>query len=447
MNDIPLILKFGIALAIGAIIGLERESHEVIQDKRKDTVNFLGVRTLSLITLLGAIAGYIKNDSLIFFGAITIFFLILTIVYYIVHSLQTKDLGFTTELGLVFAFTIGVLITTNLLPLYIVIAVAVILVLVLSRKSEIRNAVIGIKRQEINAFISYALIALVVLPTLPNEAFTIGQIPNIKQIAEALSLNISKFLDVELINPFRLWTIVALITGVDLAGYVLEKAIGQNRGRIVASIAGGLVSSTATTQSLAQESKQNTNINSLVAAAIFSNLASFFQLIVIILTINAAFLLNLIPFFVSIILSAFVTGIFFILKNDKKKGKNKKPQGKTKEHTIFAVGPALKFAVLFIIIRFISKIALEAFGDQGFLLTSAIASLTGLDAVTINTAELVKSRLSVETGIIALILVNAINLISKTVYSFLQGKKEFAIKFGVSMLIVIIASVVSLVLT
>jgi uncharacterized membrane protein (DUF4010 family) len=87
---------------------------------------------------------------------------------------------------------------------------------------------------------------------------------------------------------------------------------------------------------------------------------------------------------------------------------------------------------------------LAIFGESGFLTTSAIASLTGVDAVTINIAELAGSIISYKLAVMTLILVNAINLISKSVFSFLQGSREFAMKFSFGVAIMILSSMIGL---
>jgi len=122
----------------------------------------------------------------------------------------------------------------------------------------------------------------------------------------------------------------------------------------------------------------------------------------------------------------------------------KKTKESLKQVKIFALGPALKFALLFSLIKLASKLSLVFFGQNGFLAATALGSLAGLDAIIINTSELAANTITFKTGILALILANAINLLSKVVYSFTQGKKDFAIKFGLSMLAVIASSFIGL---
>jgi uncharacterized membrane protein (DUF4010 family) len=123
---------------------------------------------------------------------------------------------------------------------------------------------------------------------------------------------------------------------------------------------------------------------------------------------------------------------------------NAKEKGSIKENEIFALGPALRFAVIFIIIRLLSKVALAAFGNTGFYITSVLASFTGIDAVLITVADLAGKTINYHTAIITLILVNTTNLLSKSFFSYLQGSRIFALRFFLGVLTIIAASMVGL---
>jgi len=111
------------------------------------------------------------------------------------------------------------------------------------------------------------------------------------------------------------------------------------------------------------------------------------------------------------------------------------------------MGPALTFAVVFIGIRFVSQVALELLGEAGFLVTNALSGLTSTDAGTINTAVLVnEGRITVQMALLAFVLLNAVNLAAKTVYSYAQGTRSFALKFGLSAVVIILGALVGVLL-
>ncbi len=437
--DIP--FRLLISLIIGAVVGLERETHHNLSDKKKSVI---GLRSFSLISSLGTLSGFLYHEHTPLFQFVAVSFGLLVIAYYYIQSTLTKDIGITTELGMIFTFFLGVLIGANLMPMQLILAFFVVLVLVLSRKEEIKNIILGIDREEVHAFISYALIALVILPFLPNTPFSLGNIPGALSFFKSYGLDLKQFASLELLNPFRLWFIVALITGIDIAGYALERIIGKKHGRLVASLVGGFISSTSTTQSLALESKKGKGINKLVAAAIFANLTSFLQVFVLIAPLNGTFLVKSTVTLSCMILAALVMGFFFFTKPEKIVAEKKTERKPIKESEIFSLMPALRFAGIFILIRLISKLSLIVFGNNGLYVTSVIASFTGIDAVLINVAELAGKSISYEAGLITLILVNSTNLLSKSFYSYLQGSRAFALRFLVSMLVVIAASTVGL---
>ncbi|MCX6731367.1 MAG: DUF4010 domain-containing protein [Candidatus Roizmanbacteria bacterium] len=441
MNPIDLPFRLLISLIIGAVIGLERETYHL---PTKNRLSSVGLRTFSLISTLGTLAGIMYAQNLPLFIFVSAVFGLLVIAYYVLQSSITKDVGITTEIGMLFTYVIGIFIGTQILPMQLILAIVIVLVLVLSRKEEIRGIIVGINREEFHAFVSYALIALVILPFLPNTPFTIQNIPGVLPFLKSYGIDLHQFASMEILNPFRLWFIVALITGIDMAGYTLERIIGKKHGRLVASLIGGFISSTSTTQSLALESKRGKGINRLLASAIFANLTSFLQVFILIAPLNGTFLVQSTPTLMCMILAALGLGFFFFTRSEESKEKEPKKRKPILESEIFALTPALRFALIFVTIRLISKIALFAFGNTGLYITSVLASFTGLDAVLINVAEFAGKTISYQTAIITLILVNATNLLSKAFFSYLQGSRIFAIRFLLSMLVIIAASMIGL---
>lgn len=445
MEVSSLVTKITLALVLGAVLGLEREVNEKKLDKYQGKPTaIIGLRTFSLISLLGTIAGLLYDKffglSLIIGGA----FLILLIVFYIIDALETKEQGITTEIAMIFSFVIGLVLALELLPVHLLLAVTVIVVLLLSQKERIKDVVEDIKKSEVNAFISFALIAIVILPFLPNTTYSLADITGIGPFLENLGVNVQKIAHLDVLNPFKLWLIVALITGVDLIGYVLERTIGSKKGWLIASGVGGFVSSTATTQSLAQESRTRRSVNHLVSAALLANMVSFVQVAILIGALNGLLLVKLLPVLGFMCIAAAGLLIYFLRVKDEKE-EDEKTVIDSARHSIIDIAGALKFALLFLTISVFSKIALEFFGNSGFLIATAIGSLIGLDAVMINTAQLAGNNIDFTLAALAFILANAVNLFGKSFYSFYQGKREFAMKFFISVLIIIIASLVSLI--
>lgn len=434
-------LRILLAFIIGGVIGLEREINEkkdISADKKRAPVAVLGLRSFSLTAGLGAIAGLLFKDFQSISILLSAFFAVLLTTFYILDTMDTKDYGITTEISMVYSYIIGFFLTTAILPVQIVVALTVILVLLMSRKDAIKDVVEDIQKREINAFVAFAILAFVILPFLPNTTYSISDLKGLESFLQNIGLNIDNIKDTEIVNPFKLWLIVVLITGVDVAGYILERTIGQ-KGWFLTSAAGGFVSSTAATLSLAKQSKGAKNVNTFLTAALIANLVSFFPVLIILSSMNGNLLVKSLPIFMAIIITTLlITGFFYWRSITEKRPKG----ANSSSHKIFDLAAALKFMGLFLAVNIISKIALEFFGSSGFLLTSAIGALPGIDAVVINIAQLAGGRVDLELALWALIIVNGVNLLAKSFYSFLQGDRVFAVKFLLSMLLIIASSII-----
>ena len=448
MESIALPLKLLLSIVLGGLIGLERSSAPGTED-RKEFMNrgdTWGIRTYSLISLLGAISGLLFLFGYLYLSIITtVSFFILIFIYYGVGGWMIKSMGLTTELGAIFSFLIGYFVVSNIIPLQLVIAISIVIELILSVKEKSRTFALGLKRSEVDAFIGFAIIALVILPFLPNQAYYLTDIPAIKNMLEAYNSNMFFFQQLEIINPFKLWFIVALITGIDVFGHVLSRFSGKNKGVIMTSAVGGFISSTSTIHSLAMKSKNSTNINELVTAAMVANLTSFIQIFVLVAPLNSRWLVSITPVLMTIIGSTVFVSLIFYLKDRKKMSVISHSQNENvgsinddgDDNRVFSLKHALLFALLLITVRVLTKAALILYGESGFLASSVLASFTGIDAVVINLAELADKAISAKSALFTLLFVNATNLLVKVVYSIPKAKKEFCIKLLVSSLVVI----------
>lgn len=429
-----LTFKLFTAILFGAAIGLERES----SSQGEGAIG--GIRTFSLISLLGALCGvfFLTNLSL-FSILICVFFTALVIIYYGISSYTYKSVGITSELSILITFLIGLLTVLDVIPMSVVVALFVVLILLLSVKSKTKALMAGISKQEIDSFISYAIIALVVMPFLPNTSYKVMDIPLVSSIISNLNISLGSFASLELINPQKIWLVVVLITGIDVFGYVLGRLIGKKGGFTLTSFVAGFVSSTSTTQSLAQKSKKSVVVNYLVGAAVLANTSSFLQIFLLVGPLNTPLLISLLPSLLIMIISAAIISLIFLKKKDVV---IKTEETETKEGKMFSLIPALKFAVLLMFVKIVTKVCLILFGQSGFVISSIIASLAGLDAVLVNLAEMAGGVITLKFATITFLLVNATNLLSKSVYSYLQGSRKFALNFFVSALIIIAASFV-----
>lgn len=432
-------LQLALAILLGAAVGLERESRA--QELGRESTG--GIRTFSLVCLLGSLAGifYAREVSAIFWMITTVFSLLL-IAYYIIGSWIRHTVGLTSELAYFYTFLLGFLITTSILPLQLIIAIFVILMMVLSSKVKSQKIIGGISHHELEAFISYAIVALVVLPFLPDTTYTFTDVPLVPPLLKNYGVDMERFANLPLLNFQRIWFFVVLITGIDVIGYVMAKFMGQKKSFTIASFFGGFVSSTATTLSLAHKSIRSRSVDYWVGAALLANVASFFQVFLLVGPLNVRWLAAITPTLILLIAAGIGVTTYFLMK-----GNNTVTEGH-REHQkkIFALIPALRFALLLMVVQVVTKICLAIFGQSGFMISSILASLAGLDAIIVNLADMAGTTISYDFALLVFLLVNATNLLSKCVYSSLQGTRAFALRFLLSSAIMIPISFLGLVI-
>ncbi|MBL7852443.1 MAG: MgtC/SapB family protein [Cyclobacteriaceae bacterium] len=432
-----LFINLILAFIFGATVGLERES------SKGSGPHVGGIRTFSLMSMSGALAGiFIVHGYLVLGVAVIVGFLLLLISNYITEGLHSKDFGITSELSALGTFFLGLMVMLNIIPLQTTVAFLVILVFILSLKSRTEKLMAGISKTEVQSFVSYAIIALVALPVLPDYAYKVKDLPIVESLLRGLGVSLVQFDNLDLINPRKIWFVVVLITGIDVFGYILSRLVGDKSSFALTSFMAGFVSSTSTTQSLALRSKSSRFVNHLVGAAILANLASFFQIFLLIGPLNAPWLMSILPSIMIMILAAAVLAVYYFKRQEPDDGNAAAEEKKSEQ--IFSLLPALKFAALLIVIKIVTKICLILFGESGFIISSVLASFAGIDAIMVNLADMAGHTITFKFAFLTFLIINATNLLSKSGYSYLQGDRRFALRFLMAMLIVIGASATGL---
>ncbi|MBI1862721.1 MgtC/SapB family protein [Candidatus Microgenomates bacterium] len=425
-----IIYRIGLAVVLGAFIGLERQIHQTNEIGNKKGSE-IGLRTFSLIALLGAIAGLLSPQLPVLAGSLGAFMGLLIFFYYFFDSWFTRDYGFTTEMAMGYVFLMGYLLGVAVLSPLLLVGITILVAVILSRKDMIHKATESIHRKELQSFTSYLVIALIILPLLPDRSFAITDIPFVGEIAKEIGTN--RALSAPFLNPHTLWLYVALISGVDVAGYILERVVGQKKGWFLTSLVGGLISSTATTYSLAKESVGSKIPRLLVSAAILANLASFVQIAALMAPLNKELFARTLPVLGMIMLGGGAVCAWFLLRRTTAdvpvKSNAVRKATKSSSHRLFSIYPALKFVGLYLGISIISKLAYSLFGTTGFIVSMGIAALTGMDAVTVALAQFAGGQIDYRLALAAFVFANFVNLTTKAVFSFTAGSREFGVRF------------------
>ena len=408
MDQTLLIIKLVISGLLGLLIGIEREL--LIQKEKKEIA--AGLRTFTLITLLGTLSSYISTHMIWFLPLMLSGIILLNLASYFATS--KKSIGLTTEITMLIAFLIGSLVYYGEEKLAI--AFTVLMVTLLSTRKISHNLIKKIKYSELLDALKFAIILFVILPFLPNKNFG----------------------PLGFFNPYQIWLMVVFVSGISYIGYILTKVLGPDKGIKITGIFGGLVSSTAVTSSMASKSKIiGKSIEPLVFATVAASSIMFIRTLLLIFVVNPVLSTKLI---IPLLTMSFVgiLGSLMIWRKEIKVGTEielKSP---------FSLWPALKFGFFFALILLISKLANLYLGEIGVYLTSIFSSLVDVTAITLSISAMAGNNISHQTGLISIFLAIISNTIVKFLIAYFSGDKKYSKQVGMIFLLMLLSGMISI---
>jgi uncharacterized membrane protein (DUF4010 family) len=353
-----LAFRFAAALALGLLLGLERERAQEDSDR-----SFGGIRTFALITLTGALAGFLHSELALSGLALALFAAVALLVAVSYAVTATKgELGMTTEITALLAFVLGVLCGFGALG--IASATAVASLLLLTFKEFLHRIARRVEAADVYATLKFALISLIILPLLPNETF--GPAP------------------IDVINPYKIWLMVVLIAGLNFVGYMLVKVLGSEHGIGLTGVLGGLVSSTAVTLSFSQRSRQEPAQSNAFALAIVIAWTIMFVRVVVMAGVIDRPLAGSLAVALGMMTLAGAVVSFVLFRRSRSQPTGTVATGANP----FELGEAIQFGLLFGVVTVAAKAAQAYFGETGLYLAGAVAGLTDVDAIALSMANL-----------------------------------------------------------
>ncbi|HEY6201126.1 MAG TPA: MgtC/SapB family protein [Candidatus Binatia bacterium] len=357
MFDLGLALRFGAALGLGLLLGLERER------KRDAEMLFGGVRTFALIALLGAIGAFMEHEMDQGWLLVASFVALsaLVIVSYATTAAH-GELGITTEVSALLAFIVGALCGWDRVG--VASAATVVCLLLLTLKDFLHGLARRVELADVDAMLQFAVISVIILPLLPNANF--GPPP------------------LDVINPYKIWLMVVLIAGLNFLGYLLVKILGGEHGFVLTGILGGLVSSTAVTLSFSQRSRSEPAMSrAFVLAIVLAWTIMFVRVVVMVGLINRPLAAS-VAVALGCMAAAGVVISFFLWR----RSKARQTGVVTAKANPFELSEAIKFGLLFGVVTIAAKAAQVYLGAKGLYLAGAVAGLTDVDAISLSMANL-----------------------------------------------------------
>jgi len=232
--------KIAIALAMGALLGMEREY------SKKQVV--VGVRTFALVSLLGTL--------FVFFGGITgealeplLGFLAvaaLVVVLYASNLSKFKSVGMTTSIALLLSYVLGALVGYGNVAEAVFVTIAV--ALVMFTKKWLHRFISKLSSTEVLDFLEFLALVGIVYPLVPATSIIVQGVP---------------------ISLMDIWLLVFLLAIINFIGFVGSRyAKGKKQVELMGFL-GGMISSTVMSYTLCKAYKADRRKDSILSSAYF----------------------------------------------------------------------------------------------------------------------------------------------------------------------------------
>jgi uncharacterized membrane protein (DUF4010 family) len=392
------LLGVGIALAAGLLIGLERGWH---QRDLPDGHRVAGLRTFALIGLLGGLSGLLAQRwGAIVLGVVLAVVALLVLAGYIVTARMHSVMGLTTAMAAITTFLVGVLAAGG--STLLASAVAVVTVALLQLKRPMHNGIGKLTESELTSGIQLLLISIVILPVLPDRGFG----------------------PFEALNPYKLWWAVVLLALLSFLGFVLMRWFGARRGLTLTALLGGLVSSTATTATLARWAKEAPQWRPLAAGGATLACAAMFGRMAVLVAVAAPALGTAT---VGTLGAMAVTGAAFGAYLTTREHARDLPDLSTQNP--LKLTAAVQFALFLAAVLLAGRFLADRFGDAGLLVTAAISGLVDVDAITLSVGRMVGDGVvGASVAGLAVFLAAAVNQVTKLGLLWVLDSRSLALK-------------------
>jgi uncharacterized membrane protein (DUF4010 family) len=410
MSASTTVIEAGYAIAIGLVIGFEREHHAVTEKLEPADVPAekvpvvapdpaaIGSRTFALLSLGGWLVAVLGDRYPVVapVGLLTLIGLI--IAQYLMAGRTGASLGFTTEAAAAVAVLNGMMVHVDR-ALAVTLGLATVLLLI--SKPWMRAAIVKLRRLEVTATIQLLVAVAIVLPLLPSAPLDPWQA----------------------IPPRKVGVFVVLIAGVEYVGYVLHRLFGAHRGAMLAGLIGGLTSSTAVTAAMAKQARHAPGrVGAGQLATFLANAVMGVRVTVITAVLSPAVAMRLaapIGAFVAVLLAGALWRF-----------KRADPLADSDEaltlRNPFALLPALTWGAVLCGVLLLTSLTQSYLGDSGILLAAAAAGLADVDAITLAASrQTIDGVLSIDTAALAITLAVASNTIVKAIIARVAGGPAF----------------------
>jgi uncharacterized membrane protein (DUF4010 family) len=403
MDFLELISRFGLALGIGLLIGLERgwRSREEPSGARA-----AGIRTFAISGLLGGITGALGQalggvGGGVLIGLSFAAYTAGSAVFCLQENRSQKVYSATTWVAAILTFALGMYSVLGDMRAAAGLAVAATMLLAL--REPLHGWIENLKWPELRSALVLLAMTFIALPIMPEGP--IGPFGGV--------------------NLREIWIIAIILAGASFVGYVAVKYLGATQGILLAGAAGGLASSTAVTIANARRAASGEGAVRLLAAGVaMASTVMFLRVFVIVLAINPHLLVLLAPPLLAAALAAMVYALAATYLHHN--AGIKPPELKFRNPLAF--WPVIGFALFLGLVIMASRLMSARLGSNWTIAGAAIVGLVDVDAISVSLARMTPQSLAERDATLAILVAAVADTVSKIAIGAGIGRGRFAMR-------------------
>lgn len=351
LNIPALLIQVGVAIAIGGLIGLERE---------KEPRKFAGVRTLAL--LCGAGPLLVAVADLAAYPPVIAVYLALAAgislaIAYIRFSIEGDEVGFTTSVAVFLVAILGVLVGFD--RLFEATSIAIVAAFLLAEKERMLGYIDRLTYDELSDSVKLGALVFILYPILPTDPVDPFGVVKLREVL-----------------VFAIFVLM-----IQFAAYVSMRQFGGSKGLQVTGLLAGGANSFATAGVMARLGRQSQEaVNSASSALLLATGSMIVRNVGIASVLAFAIFWALWMPVVAMVAATAVLAYLLWSSAVTSEGFD------IDLESPFSFRAAAKFSVVYVSIVLVSVVAQELFGETGLLATSFLGGLVSSAAVAVSAA-------------------------------------------------------------
>lgn len=398
-SNLQHLLAFFTSMAIGLLMGLERERNPAAK---------AGLRTFTLVALFGTLSALLSERADSPWVLVTGLFLVgfMMIAAYFREPIASGDPGTTTVAAIIICYALGAMIWYGFR--LVAVMLAVVVTILLNYKTELRDITVSLTRRDLTSILQFSVLSFIILPILPDRDFG----------------------PFNALNPYQIWWMVVLISGVSLAGYAALRIAGNRYGAPLVGIFGGLASSTATTMVFSRQCRNREELSSVaVLVILLANLMVPVRLTLLALFVAPGLLQALLP----VLGLGLFCGLAIIAYWWRKlRSRTDLPELEMGNPT--ELRTALSFGTIYALVLFLCSWLLNTVGNSGLYFVALVSGMPDMDAIALSSMRLYSmGKIIPEQAVTAISLGFAANVVFKSGIILFVGGQKLALRCAVGM--------------